>query len=296
METVDPPATSHFTALKLKQQATWSAGDYSVVGTTLQIVGETLCEALDLRAGERVLDVAAGNGNATLAAARRWCDVVSTDYVAALLERGKARASAEGLAVQFEEADAENLPYPDASFDVVLSTFGVMFTPNQGRAASELARVCRSGGRIGLANWTPSGFIGELFTLISRYIPSPTDVRSPSLWGTEERLRELFGENVATMDVARRSFVFRYRSPQHWIDTFRTYYGPMQTVFNALGPAQQEALAADLIRLVQRFNRATDGAMVLPSEYLEVVIKTRWNPSFRRDRPQSRNINAAGSC
>ena len=278
METVAPPATPDFTALKLKQQATWSAGDYSVVGTTLQIVGETLCEALDLRAGERVLDVAAGNGNATLAAARRWCDVVSTDYVGALLERGKARASAEGLAVQFEEADAENLPYADASFDVVLSTFGVMFTPNQERAASELARVCRSGGRIGLANWTPSGFIGELFTLISRYIPSPTGVQSPSLWGTEERLRELFGENVATMEVARRSFVFRYRSPQHWIDTFRTYYGPMQKVFNALGAAQQEALAADLIRLVQRFNRATDGAMVLPSEYLEVVIKTRWNP------------------
>ena len=278
METVAPPATPDFTALKLKQQATWSAGDYSVVGTTLQIVGETLCEALDLRAGERVLDVAAGNGNATLAAARRWCDVVSTDYVGALLERGKARASAEGLAVQFEEADAENLPYADASFDVVLSTFGVMFTPNQEQAASELARVCRSGGRIGLANWTPSGFIGELFTLISRYIPSPTGVQSPSLWGTEERLRELFGENVATMEVARRSFVFRYRSPQHWIDTFRTYYGPMQKVFNALGAAQQEALAADLIRLVQRFNRATDGAMVLPSEYLEVVIKTRWNP------------------
>lgn len=275
MESLSSPLVTDFSAVKQKQQAAWSAGDYAVIGTTLQIVGEMLCEALDLRAGERVLDVAAGNGNATLAAARRWCDVVSTDYVGALLERGKARASAEGLAVRFEEADAENLPYADASFDVVLSTFGVMFTPNQERAASELARVCRSGGRIGLANWTPSGFIGELFKLIGRYIPPPTGVKSPSLWGTEERLRELFDANVGTLQAVRQNFVFRYRSPQHWLDTFRTYYGPVQKVFNAVGAAQQEALAADLIRLVQRFNRATDGAMVLPSEYLEVVIKTR---------------------
>ena len=275
MESLSSQLVTDFSAVKQKQQAAWSAGDYAVIGTTLQIVGEMLCEALDLRAGERVLDVAAGNGNATLAAARRWCDVVSTDYVGALLERGKARASAEGLAVQFEEADAENLPYADASFDVVLSTFGVMFTPNQERAASELARVCRSGGRIGLANWTPSGFIGELFKLIGRYIPPPTGVKSPSLWGTEERLRELFGANVATLQAVRQNFLFRYRSPQHWLDTFRTYYGPVQKVFNAVGAAQQEALSADLIRLVQRFNRATDGAMVLPSEYLEVVIKTR---------------------
>lgn len=275
MESLSSPLVTDFSAVKQKQQAAWSAGDYAVIGTTLQIVGEMLCEALDLRAGERVLDVAAGNGNATLAAARRWCDVVSTDYVGALLERGKARASAEGLAVRFEEADAENLPYADASFDVVLSTFGVMFTPNQERAASELARVCRSGGRIGLANWTPAGFIGELFKLIGRYIPPPTGVKSPSLWGTEERLRELFDANVGTLQAVRQNFVFRYRSPQHWLDTFRTYYGPVQKVFNAVGAAQQEALAADLIRLVQRFNRATDGAMVLPSEYLEVVIKTR---------------------
>lgn len=275
METVFPQPVADLAALKLKQQAAWSAGDYAVIGTTLQIVGETLCEALDLRAGERVLDVAAGNGNATLAAARRWCDVVSTDYVGALLERGKARASAEGLAVQFEEADAENLPYADASFDVVLSTFGVMFTPNQQRAASELARVCKSGGTIGLANWTPPGFIGELFKLIGRYIPPPTGVRSPSLWGTEECLRELFDERIATLKTERKNFVFRYRAPQHWLDTFRTYYGPVQKAFLAVGAAREEALAADLIRLVQQFNHATDGAMVVPSEYLEVVIRKR---------------------
>jgi len=275
METLSTPAVADFAAVKLKQQAAWSAGDYAVVGTTLQIVGETLCEALDLRAGERVLDVAAGNGNATLAAARRWCDVVSTDYVGALLARGEARASAEGLAVQFQEADAENLPYADGSFDVVLSTFGVMFTPNQERAASEMARVCKSGGKIGLANWTPSGFIGELFKLMGRYIPPPAGVKSPSLWGTEERLRELFGDRIATLETVRKNFVFRYRTPQHWLDTFRTYYGPVQKAFNAVGAAREEALAADLIRLVQQFNRAGDGAMVLPSEYLEVVIRTR---------------------
>ncbi|MDO8449614.1 MAG: class I SAM-dependent methyltransferase [Rhodoferax sp.] len=272
METLSPPLATDLGAVKQKQQAAWSAGDYAVIGTTLQIVGETLCEALDLRAGARVLDVAAGNGNATLAAARRWCDVVSTDYVGALLERGQARASAEGLAVQFKEADAENLPYADASFDVVLSTFGVMFTPNQDRAASELARVCKSGGKIGLANWTPPGFIGELFKVIGRYIPPPAGVKPASLWGTEERLRELFNERIATLETTHKDFVFRYRTPQHWLDTFRTYYGPMQKAFNAVGTAQEESLAADLIGLVQRFNRASDGAMVVPSEYLEVAI------------------------
>lgn len=275
MQTIASPPVADFAAVKLKQQAAWSAGDYAVVGTTLQIVGETLCEALDLRACERVLDVAAGNGNATLAAARRWCDVVSTDYVGALLERGKARASAEGLAVQFEEADAENLPYADASFDVVLSTFGVMFTPNQEKAAREMSRVCKPGGQIGLANWTPSGFIGELFKLIGRYIPPPAGVKSPSLWGTEEHLRELFGKHIGTMEVQRKNFVFRYRTPQHWLDTFRTYYGPMHKAFGALDAAQQDSLAADLIRLAQQFNRAHDGAMRVPSEYLEVVIKRR---------------------
>ena len=272
--TITPPVAD-FVAVKQKQQAAWSTGDYAVIGTTLQIVGENLCEALDLRAGQRVLDVAAGNGNATLAAARRWCDVVSTDYVGALLERGRARASAEGLAVRFEEADAENLPYPDASFDIVLSTFGVMFTPDQERAAGELARVCKPGGKIGLANWTPTSFIGELFRLIGRYIPPPAGIKSPSLWGTEERLRVLFGERIDVLETERKNFVFRYRSPQHWFDTFRTYYGPMQKAFMAVGADKQESFSADVIKLVQHFNRATDGSMVVPSEYLEVVLKIR---------------------
>ena len=272
-QTSDSPVD--FTAIKGKQQAAWASGDYAVIGTTLQIVGETLCEALDLRAGQRVLDVAAGNGNATLAAARRWCDVVSTDYVGSLLDRAKARAGAEGLAVQFEQADAENLQYKDGEFDVVLSTFGVMFTPNQEKAAAELARVCKPGGKIGMANWTPASFIGELFKLMGRYIPPAAGVRPPSLWGTEERLRELFGSRIAALQAPRRNFIFRYRSPRHWLDTFRTYYGPMHKAFGALEAGKQEALAEDLLGLAQRFNTASDGGMTVPGEYLEVVIRVR---------------------
>jgi SAM-dependent methyltransferase len=269
------PPTVDLAAVKGRQQAAWSAGDYAVVGTTLQIVGESLCEALDLRPGVRVLDVAAGNGNATLAAARRWTDVTSTDYVPALLERGRARASAEGLPVQFEQADAENLPYGDANFDVVLSTFGVMFTPDQEKAASEMARVCKPGGKIGLANWTPASFIGQLFKQMGQYLPPPAGVKSPALWGTEERLRELFGNRLDAIAIERKHFVFRYRSPAHWLEVFRTFYGPMQKAFGALDSTKQEALAADLIALAGRFNRATDGSLAAPGEYLEVVVKRK---------------------
>ena len=267
--------TVDLAAVKGKQQMTWSAGDYAVVGTTLQLVGESLCEALDLRAGARVLDIAAGNGNATLAAARRWTDVTSTDYVPALLERGRARASAEGLPVRFEQADAEKLQYADGSFDAVLSTFGVMFTPDQERAASEMARVCKPGGKIGLANWTPSGLIGEVFRLLGRYLPPPAGVKSPALWGTEERLRELFGNRIDAMAAERRNFVFRYRSAAHWLEVFRTFYGPMHKAFGALDAVKQGSLAEDLIALLEKYNRATDGTLVAPSEYLEVVITRR---------------------
>lgn len=259
-------------AVKNKQHLAWSCCDYAVVGTTLQIVGESLCEALDLRAGERVLDVAAGNGNATLAAARRWCDVVSTDYVPALLERGRARASAEGLPVQFEHADAEHLPYTDHSFDVVLSTFGVMFTPDQNKAAAEMARVCKLGGRIGLANWTPGSFVGEIFKLIVKYIPPAAGVKSPALWGTEAHLRELFGEQLASINVERKYFVFRYHSAAHWLEVFRTFYGPMHKAFAALDTEKQMELSTGMIALAERFNRATNGTLVAPSEYIEVVV------------------------
>ena len=268
-------ATIDLGAVKARQQAAWAAGDYAVIGTTLQIVGESLCEAVDLRAGQRVLDVAAGNGNATLAAARRWCDVLSTDYVASLLERAKARAAAEGLAVQFEQADAEKLQFEDGAFDAVLSTFGVMFTPNQEQAAAEMARVCRSGGKIGLANWTPAGFVGEMFKAIARYLPPAAGLRSPMQWGTEERLRELFGSRLAGLQAPKRNYIFRYRSPKHWLDTFRTYYGPMNKAFNALDAAKQASLAEDLLGLAQRFNTANDGTLTVPGEYVEAVIRLR---------------------
>jgi len=258
--------------LKARQQVAWSAGDYALVGTTLQIVGEELCEALDLRAGSRVLDVAAGNGNASLAAARRWCDVVATDYVPALLERARERAAAERLAIECREADAEALPFGDGSFDTVVSTFGVMFTPDQERAAAELLRVCRPGGRIGLANWTPEGFIGQLFKVIGRYVAPPAGVRSPALWGTRARLEELFGPAAASLRMAPRHFHFRYRTPAHWLEVFRSYYGPLLKAFAALEPAQATALERDLLALVAAFNRSGDGSMVVPGEYLEIVI------------------------
>ncbi len=271
IEAVAP--VTDFSALKARQQAAWSTGNYAVVGTTLQIVGESLAEALDLRAGERVLDVAAGNGNASLAAARRWCDVTSTDYVPALLESGKARAMAEGYAIRFQEADAENLPFGSASFDVVMSTFGVMFTPNQERAASELVRVCKPGGRIGLANWTPESFIGQLFKTIGKYIPPAAGIKSPSQWGTRDRLMELFGKVATSVRTTRHQFVFRYRSPAHWIEVFRTYYGPMNRTFAALDAQRQAAFTQDLLALMADRNISGDRTLVLPSEYLEVVIE-----------------------
>jgi len=264
-----------FSAVKTRQHAAWSTGDYAVVGTTLQIVGESLCEALDLRSGARVLDVAAGNGNATLAAARRWCDVTSTDYVASLLESGRKRAQAEGHTIKFQEADAEKLPFADASFDVVLSTFGVMFTPDQDQAAKELARVCRPGGQIGLANWTPESFIGQLFKTIGKYLPPAPGLKSPALWGTRARLDELFGANAKEIRVTKREFMFRYRSPMHWIEVFRTYYGPLNKAFGALDPDKQTAFSSDVLQLVEQGNRSHDRSLVLPSEYVEVVIEKR---------------------
>ena len=259
------------TAVKTRQQAAWSSGDYALIGTTLQIVGEQLCEALDLRSGQKVLDVAAGNGNVSLAAARRGCEVTSTDYVAQLLARGHARALAEGLDIHFREADAEMLPFADRSFDVVVSTFGVMFTPDQDKAAAELMRVCAHGGRIGLANWTPTGFIGQVFRTIGKHLPPPA-VKSPALWGTRERIAELFEQEAASVATTTRHFAFRYRSPAHWLHVFKTYYGPMLKAFAALDADAQLSLESDLIELVARFNRSGDESMVVPSEYLEVVI------------------------
>jgi SAM-dependent methyltransferase len=264
-----------FDALKARQRSAWSSGDYAVVGATLQIVGEELCETLDLRAGQRVLDVAAGNGNVTLAAARRWCEVVSTDYVRALLDRGRLRATADGLSVEFREADAEALPFDSEAFDAVVSTFGVMFTPNQDRAASELIRVCKRGGKIGLANWTPEGFIGQLFRTLGKHLPPPAGAKSPLLWGTEARIKEMFGAAASDIHAERRNFVFRYRSPEHFVEVFRTYYGPTVKAFDALDAARQDALKRDILALIGTMNRSGDGTMVLPGEYLEIAITRR---------------------
>lgn len=259
-------------AIKARQHGAWSSGDYALIGTTLQIVGEQLCEAVDVRAGQRVLDVAAGNGNAALAAARRWCDVTATDYVATLLDGARQRAHGERFSMSYVEADAEALPFPAESFDTVLSTFGVMFTPDQERAASELVRVCKRGGKIGLANWTPDGFIGQLFKVIGRHVAPPAGVKPPARWGTQEGLAALFETHPVAIDASPRHFCFRYRSPEHWLTIFRTYYGPVLKAFAALPAPKQRELEADLLTVAHRFNRVDDGSFVVPSEYLEIVI------------------------
>jgi ubiquinone/menaquinone biosynthesis C-methylase UbiE len=270
-----PVAAPDLAQLKARQRMTWSSGDYAIIGTTLQIVGEDLCEALDLRAGQRVIDVAAGNGNASLAAARRWCHVTATDYVPSLLAGTGARARANRLDLALREADAEALPFPDGAFDAVVSTFGVMFTPNQDGAAAELVRVCAPGGKIGLASWTPEGFVGRLLRTISGYVPPAPGLRSPALWGTRERITELFGAHASSIEARSRYFMFRYRSPEHWLELFRRFYGPMLKAFAALDAPGQSALAGDLLALVDALNRSGDSTMVVPGEYLEVVVTRR---------------------
>ena len=263
--------TTDFTALKNRQQVAWASGDYAVIGTTLQIVGESLAEACDLRWDDKVLDVAAGNGNASLAAARRGCSVTSTDYVGALLERGAERARAERLEIRFQPADAEALPFADASFDAVLSTFGVMFTPDHAKSAAEMVRVCRPGGRIGLANWTPDGFVGQIFKTLARHLPPPPGAKSPSLWGVESHLQSLFAATSSSIRVAPRTFSFRYRSPAHFVEVFRAWYGPLHKAFEALPVDAAAALQRDLIELLERMNTAGRQSLVVPSEYLEIV-------------------------
>ena len=265
-------AAPDFEAIKTKQNAAWSSGDYAKIGTTLQIVGESLAEVADLAHGSRVLDVAAGNGNATLAFARRWCQVTSTDYVDALLARGRARAEAEDLEVTFQIADAEALPFGDSDFDAVVSTFGVMFTPNQAQAAKELLRVCRSGGKIALANWTAEGFIGQLFKTLGGHVAPPPGVKSPALWGSKTWIEENFGDQASSITVTQRNFVFRYQSPDHFVDFFRTFYGPVHKAFLALDSDGQAALAQDIKATIARFNTASDGSMRVPSDYAEVTI------------------------
>lgn len=271
MDTVHTIAPD-LSAIKTKQQATWSSGDFGHIGVRLQIVGETLCEAVDVHAAERVLDVAAGNGNASLAAARRFAEVTSTDYVPGLLEQGRKRAEADRLEIKFEVADAEALPYADGSFDVALSTFGVMFAPNQPRAAAELLRVVKPGGRIGLASWTPEGFIGQMFKVVGKFVPPPAGLRSPMTWGTETGLVELFGPQATDIKTERKTFNFRFASADHNIEFFRSYYGPTLKAFAALDEGKQREFHAALKSLLEESNRSTRGGLVVPGEYLEVVI------------------------
>jgi ubiquinone/menaquinone biosynthesis C-methylase UbiE len=281
LHTIAPDLSS----IKAKQQATWSSGDFGQVGVRLQIVGESLCEAVDLHAGERVIDVAAGNGNASLAAARRFAQVTSTDYVPALLEQGRLRAAADRFDITFDVADAEALPYPDASFDVALSTFGVMFAPNQEQAAAELLRVVRPGGRIGLASWTPEGFLGKLFQVVGSFVPPPKGLRSPMAWGTEPRLVELFGPGAADIKTERRICNFRYASARHNIDFFRTHYGPMVKAFAALDDAKQREFYQALTALLEAWNQSTRGGLVVPAEYLEIVITKSAGATFAPTSP-----------
>ena len=268
-------AAPNYTAIKQKQQATWASGDFAVVGTTLQIVGESLAEAADVRADERVLDVAAGNGNATLAAARRFARVTSTDYVPALLDKGRERACAEGVSVRFLEADAEELPFADGTYDVVLSTFGAMFTPEHTRTAGEMMRVLRTGGRLGMANWTPEGFIGRLFKVIGAHVAPPVGLKSPALWGNEPYVTELFGARAADIRCERRNFNFRYRSAAHFVQVFRDYYGPTHKAFAALDEPGKQALDRDITTLLNDMNTAGPTSLVVPSEYLEIVVTQR---------------------
>lgn len=269
---MDISTTPDFNAIKARQQAAWGSGDYAVIGTTLQIVGESLAQACDLRTDERVLDVAAGNGNATLAAARCGCKVTSTDYVGALLQRGAERARADHLAVSFQTADVEALPFESGSFDAVLSTFGVMFAPDHAAAASEMLRVCRPGGRIGMANWTPDSFIGRMFKVLGRYVAPPAGVQAPSLWGTEAHVRSLFGADARSLSASVRHFNFRYRSASHFIDVFRTWYGPVHKAFAAQTAEQAQALSGELAALIDGMNVAGPDSMVVPGEYLEIVV------------------------
>jgi SAM-dependent methyltransferase len=269
------PHTTDLAAIKGRQRHAWASGDYAAVATTTVIVSELLCEAAEVRPGRQVLDVATGSGNTALAAARRFCEVAGIDYVPALLERARERAAVEGLTIAFREGDAEEIPFADASFDVVLSTFGAMFAPDQEQVARELLRVCRPGGLIGMANWTPDSLAGAINRAISRHVPPPPGLRPPNAWGTEDRLQELFGKDIASLQATRRSFAFRYRTPAHWLEFFRAHYGPIQRAFVALDPARQEHLAQDLLAVMSGFNRSGDDTLVAPNDYLEVVAVKR---------------------
>jgi SAM-dependent methyltransferase len=259
-------------AIKARQQSAWASGDFSMVASRIVLVAEALCDHADLRAGWHVLDVATGSGNAAIAAARLGCVAAGVDYVPALLEKGRLRAHAEGLGVDFVEGDAEELPFPDESFDAVTSVFGSMFAPDHWRAAAELLRVCGAGGTIALASWTPDGFIGELFRTVARHVPPPAGVPSPMLWGTEPHLREIFGNGISSLEVTERTFEFRFRSAEEFVLFFRLWYGPTLKAFAAVEGDARIALERDLVALAGKWDRLRDGGSIaIPAAYTEAI-------------------------
>ena len=259
-------------AIRDVQQKTWSEGDFGMVAGLVMMVAEELAEALDLVPDERVLDVACGSGNGALAAARRtWGGAVGADFVPALLERGRERAATERLDVEFVEADATDLPFGDGEFDAVISIFGAMFAADQEKAAAELLRACKPGGRIGMANWVPDSGVGQMFMTVAKHAPPPPGVQPPLLWGTEERLRELFGDGISDLRVERRKSRQTFRSADHWLDFFRTYFGPTKVAVERVGPEGEAALEADLRVFLEESNVAGDRALVIEPEYLQVV-------------------------
>lgn len=260
-------------AVRQAQQKTWSEGDFAMVAGIVEMVAEELVEAMDIVPDERVLDVACGSGNGALAAARRaWGSTVGVDFVPSLLERGRERAAAERLEVEFVEGDAAELPFGDGEFDVVISIFGAMFAPEHERTAAELLRTCKPGGRIGMANWVPDGGVGKMFMTIAKHAPPPPGVSSPLLWGTEDHLRELLGDGVSELQVERRRSRQTFRSPNHFLEFFRTYFGPTKVAYERVGPDGEEALTADMKAYLEEYNKAGDrDALVLEPEYLQVV-------------------------
>ena len=262
-----------FSAIKAQQLKTWSTGDFAMIAWNTVYPGEMLCEAVELRAGQKVLDVATGSGNAALSAARRGCEATGIDYVPALIDRARERAVAERVPARFEVGDCEEIPFPDNTFDAVLSVYGSMFAPDTEKAAQELVRVCKPGGKIGMSNWTPDGFWGQAFGLVGKYLPPPAGVRPPSEWGTEHRLRELFGKSTSLMKIDRRSALFRYHDSKHWIRVFSTYFGPIMRVLDTLQDPKRAEFLKELDATLNRFNRSGDSTLMVSADYLEVVIK-----------------------
>ncbi len=252
--TIQPPASVDLSTIKARQQQSWATGDIPIIARPLVGVAENLCEAVELSPGQKVLDVAT---------------------FASLLERARERAAVERLSITFLEGDAEHLPFPDAAFDVVLSALGVMFTPNQEQAASELLRVCRPGGKIGLVNWTPDGFFGKMGGVMAAYAPPPAGLKPPALWGTEERVRELFGEEVISIQTKKRYFFHRYRSLQHAMEVTCTYFGPAVTALQALESTARERLSHDILTMFEQANQTSDSTVIVPAEYLEVIAVRR---------------------